>query len=121
MDNTIARLQVSGTDLEPGETSDPDAKSPVLVLNSSLRMTTGEAAAQAAHALMAYYLGVGEDGKAAWAAGGGAFQLLEADADRFARLGAWAFEGTLIRDNGLTEIAPGSATALVLAGRDDLP
>lgn len=120
MDRIIARLQVSGTDLELADTSAPDEESPVLVMNSSLGMTTGKAAAQAAHALMAYYLGLGEDGKSAWEAGGRPFQLVEVDAGRFAALSPLAVQGTAIRDNGLTEVAPGSATALVIANWRDV-
>lgn len=70
---------------------------------------------------MAYYLGLVGDGKSAWASSGGAFQLAEVSADRFAELTPLAVKGTVIRDNGLTEIAPGSATAFVLYNWDSLP
>ncbi|GKV72961.1 peptidyl-tRNA hydrolase [Pseudarthrobacter sp. NCCP-2145] len=56
LDKAISRLQVSGTDPAPAAEESPLRHSPVLVLNASLGTTTGKASAQAAHALMAYWL-----------------------------------------------------------------
>jgi peptidyl-tRNA hydrolase len=103
-----------------GEES-PLRHSPVLVLNGSLGMTTGKASAQAAHALMAYWLKLDRATERAWAASGSPFSIIEMDHGRFAGDAKVAVKGTVIRDNGLTEIAPGSATALVLKSDDDLP
>jgi peptidyl-tRNA hydrolase len=121
LDKAISRLQVSGTDLSPAAVESPLRQSPVLLINASLGMTTGKAAAQAAHALMAYWLKLERDNDRAWAAAGSPFSIIEVDAGRFAAAADSAVKGTLIRDNGLTEIAPGSATAMVLESADDLP
>lgn len=121
LDKAISRLQVSGTDLVPVAEEPALLHAPVLVMNASLGMTTGKASAQAAHALMAYWLKLDGERERAWASAGSPFSIVEVDADRFAAAAASAVKGTLIRDNGLTEIAPGSATAMVLESVDDLP
>lgn len=121
LDKAISRLQVSGTDLVPMAEEPLLLHAPVLVINASLGMTTGKASAQAAHALMAYWLKLDRETDRTWAASGSPFSVIELDADRFTVAAASAVKGTLIRDNGLTEIAPGSATAMVLESADDLP
>lgn len=75
-------------------------------MNASLGMTTGKTAAQAEHALMAYWLKLDREMERTWACSGSPFSIIGVDENR---------------DNGLTEIAPGSATALVLESVDDLP
>lgn len=120
LDKAISRLQVSGTDLAAAAEESPLRHSPVLVINASLGMTTGKASAQAAHALMAYWLKLDREAQRTWACSGSPFSIIEIDQDRFAGAAGSAVKGTVIRDNGLTEIAPGSATALVLESLDDL-
>lgn len=121
LDKAISRLQVSGTDLATAREESPLRHSPVLVINASLGMTTGKVSAQAAHALMAYWLKLDRETERVWAASRNPFSIIEVDQDRFAGAIASSVKGTVIRDNGLTEIAPGSATALVLESADDLP
>lgn len=83
-------------------------------------MTIGKASVQAAHALMVYWLKLDRGAERTWACSGSPFSLIEVDEDRSTRAIESAVKGTVIRDNGVTEIAPGSATALVLESVDDL-
>ncbi|WP_102158798.1 peptidyl-tRNA hydrolase [Zhihengliuella halotolerans] len=118
----IAKLQVSGTTLPREEapvhgagTAEP-ADAVVLVLNDSLGMSTGKAAAQSAHALFAWLLQAirRDPGRVdAWLAAEQPVTVRFADAADFARL-ARSASGPRIQDAGRTEIAPGSATAFVL-------
>ncbi|GAA4033678.1 peptidyl-tRNA hydrolase [Arthrobacter methylotrophus] len=116
MPKSILRLQVSGTDLPDVPATVPSRQrsgDPVIVLNGALGMSTGKAAAQAAHALFAWQLNRGlDDAELA------SLQLLStglviATAEEFAALRMIA-AGPLIVDAGLTEIAPDTATAFVI-------
>lgn len=108
----LAKLQVSGTQLPDGGAlpSQPLA----IVLNDSLDMSTGKAAAQAAHALFAWLLDAGRPAVDAWAAAGFPVGIVHAGAKEF-RKGARRASGPVIQDAGRTEIEPGSATAYVVA------
>lgn len=106
----LAKLQVSGTTLPPG---DPMESTPVrIVLNDSLGMSTGKAAAQAAHALFAWVLEGKPAELEAWRSGGCALSIERADSKMFTK-NARTASGPLIHDAGRTEITPGSATAFV--------
>jgi peptidyl-tRNA hydrolase len=115
----ISRLQVSGTEL-PDRISDEEglspAYSPKLYLNDALGMSTGKAAAQAAHALFAWFLAAGEQERRDWLAGECRFDLHLAAADEFAELSSEVPGNLLIEDAGRTEIEPGTATAFVQSG-----
>lgn len=111
----LARLQVSGTDLDdPAPSAAPEAGTPVLWLNPGLTMSAGKAMAQAGHAAQLAWWELDDQERAAWAAGG--FPL----AVRTAGRGDWpalAESGLpVVRDAGFTEIAPGSCTVVA-----DLP
>ncbi|MHA7191103.1 aminoacyl-tRNA hydrolase [Arthrobacter sp. MDT2-16] len=113
----LSRLQVSGTHLpRVGGThraSDGKAPTPVIVLNADLQMTTGKAAAQASHALFAWFLTLNEDTQGAWSnklTG----TVLFLDTDDFRAFAAKAVPHSIIVDAGLTEIAPSSTTAYVM-------
>lgn len=111
----LSRLQVSGTDLPelPASAARPRRGDPIILLNGDLGMSTGKAAAQAAHALFAWQLNRGStDPDVAFQ------QLLNARAliasgQEFQGLKVLA-AGPLIVDAGLTEIAPNTATAFVM-------
>ncbi|WP_104090961.1 peptidyl-tRNA hydrolase [Arthrobacter sp. GMC3] len=109
----LAKLQVSGTQLPAGEPLPPAPLT--IVLNSSLEMSTGKAAAQAAHALFAWLLEAGSDATEAWAAAGFPVGITHASAKDF-RKGARRATGPVIQDAGRTEIEPGSTTAYVVTG-----
>lgn len=108
----LAKLQVSGTQLPPGE---PMAAQPLsIVLNDALGMSTGKAAAQAAHALFAWLLDAGDPAVDAWAAAGFPVGVVYAGSREF-RKGRRKAAGPVIQDAGRTEIEPGSTTAYVVA------
>jgi peptidyl-tRNA hydrolase len=108
----LAKLQVSGTQLPGGEPL--PAQLLTIVLNGSLEMSTGKAAAQAAHALFAWLLDAGQAAVDAWAAAGFPVGVVRAGAKEFRR-GARRASGPVIADAGRTEIEPGSTTAYVVA------
>lgn len=101
----IRRLQVAGTNL-PDLAPTPAPGAPAIVLNSSLGMSTGKAAAQAAHALLGHIRAVPSpltDCRIEWR-----------DADRFHDQISEAADGSVVIDHGRTEIEPGSNTAYLL-------
>lgn len=107
----LAKLQVSGTDLddpEPVAPADPDV--PVLWLNPGLDMSAGKAMAQAGHAAQLGWWALPDEERAAWHDAG--FPLAvrtaaPADWDRLIRSGL-----PLVQDAGFTEVAPGSCTVV---------
>ena len=109
----LSRLQVSGLDLR--HPSDPDgimtggetASKPSITLSKKISMTTGKAAAQAAHALVAWLSRVDGPTRDRWLEGL-AVDVFIGDADGVAD------PFVEIHDNGLTEIEPGTLTAVVL-------
>ncbi len=110
----LAKLQVSGTQLPDGDPL-PGATL-TIVLNGSLEMSTGKAAAQAAHALFAWLLESKPAVVEAWVAGGFPLGVQELPAKEF-RKGARKSAGPVIQDAGRTEIEPGSTTAYVTASK----
>ncbi|MGZ2223648.1 peptidyl-tRNA hydrolase [Glutamicibacter nicotianae] len=108
----IAKLQVSGTQL-PKADEVLDAKINI-VLNKSLDMSTGKAAAQAAHALFAWLTEAPAESVEAWLqshAPVGIRHLPRKDFEQLSRQAA----GPVIEDAGRTEIEPGSVTAFVMS------
>ena len=122
----IARLQVSGTELPRQGWSENEGAAchTRIALNADLGMSTGKAAAQAAHAMWAVWLQLGELDRAAWSNEGLAARfesvpeenlalgkVTGAVLDAFgAELGVKAY--VAIHDNGRTEVDPGSLTAV---------
>ncbi|MFJ2257157.1 peptidyl-tRNA hydrolase [Streptomyces sp. NPDC087844] len=107
----LARLQVSGTDLDdPEPPADTDTATPVLWLSPDLDMSAGKAMAQAGHgAQLAWWELSGED-RTAWREAGFPLAVRTADAERWERLVTSGLP--LVRDAGFTEIAPGSCTVV---------
>ena len=108
----IAKLQVSGTQL-PKADEVLDAKINI-VLNKSLEMSTGKAAAQAAHALFAWLTEAPAESVEAWLqshAPVGIRHLPRKDFEQLSRQAA----GPVIQDAGRTDIEPGSVTAFVMS------
>lgn len=103
----ISRARVAGLD-RPRRPDPPASPGPWVVLNSDVVMTTGKAAAQASHALMAQVLRDGADSLGT--AGIAGVKVRTVSGGEFARL-ADAAPHAVIRDAGFTEVAPGSATA----------
>ncbi|MGQ4517250.1 peptidyl-tRNA hydrolase [Streptomyces sp. DW26H14] len=107
----LAKLQVSGTELDDEEPpGPPEARVPVLWFNPDVKMSAGKACAQAGHGAQLAWWALSEADRAAWRASG--FAL----AARTAAPAAWraltASGLPLVQDAGFTEIAPGSATVI---------
>ncbi|MEZ4393884.1 MAG: peptidyl-tRNA hydrolase [Polyangiales bacterium] len=91
-----------------------------LVLNGDLAMSTGKAVAQAAHASLHALAAFGADdpdGVARWRLAGMPCELRRATGREWAALKA-VERVAVVRDAGLTEIAPGSETFLAMAPSD---
>ncbi|WP_225849361.1 peptidyl-tRNA hydrolase [Streptomyces sp. HPF1205] len=107
----LARLQVSGTELEDPEPPPPaDPAEPVLWLNPDITMSAGKAMAQAGHGAQLAWWELSDAERKSWREAG--FPL----AVRTAAPQAWAgLTGSglpVVRDAGFTEIAPGSCTVV---------
>lgn len=112
----LARLQVSGTELEdPEPPSEAPAGVPVLWLNPGLPMSAGKAMAQAGHAAQLAWWRLGPRDRFEWKESDFALAVRTA-----AAAGRWAelVDSGLpvVRDGGFTEVAPGSCTVVA-----DLP
>jgi peptidyl-tRNA hydrolase len=111
----LARLQVSGTDLE--DTEPPAAAgghTPVLWLNPDLPMTAGKAMAQAGHAAQLAWRRLETRDRSEWQERDFDLAVRNAAAGRWAELIASGLP--VVRDGGFTEVAPGSCTVVA-----DLP
>ncbi|PWI42237.1 peptidyl-tRNA hydrolase [Streptomyces sp. ICBB 8177] len=107
----LARLQVSGTELEDRDTPQaPAPASPVLWLNPGLEMSAGKTMAQTGHAAQLAWWELPEPARAAWREAGFALSVRTAEADRWAGLVDSGLP--VVRDAGFTEIAPGSCTVV---------
>lgn len=107
----LARLQVSGTDLDdPLPPGPPAAGTPVLWLNPELAMTAGKAMAQAGHGAQLAWWRLSPRVRAEWAADGFGLAVRTAAAGQWTRLLASGLP--VVTDGGFTEVAPGSATVV---------
>jgi peptidyl-tRNA hydrolase len=107
----LARLQVSGTDLddpEPPAAADP--ASPVLWLNPDLGMSAGKAMAQAGHGAQLAWWELSDEQRTAWRDAGFPLSVRTPDPARWTELTTSGLP--LVRDAGFTEIAPGSCTVV---------
>ncbi|MFF5366953.1 aminoacyl-tRNA hydrolase [Streptomyces sp. NPDC013187] len=107
----LARLQVSGTDLDdPQPPVEADPSAPVLWLNPDLGMSAGKAMAQAGHAAQLAWWELSDEERAAWHDAGFPLAVRTADAAHWPGLTGSGLP--LVRDAGFTEIAPGSCTVV---------
>ncbi|MFC8371026.1 MULTISPECIES: aminoacyl-tRNA hydrolase [unclassified Streptomyces] len=107
----LARLQVSGTDLDDPDPLPPaDPAAPVLWLNPTLGMSAGKAMAQAGHAAQLAWWELTDEARAAWQATGFPLAVRTADPSHWPALTAGGLP--TVRDAGFTEIAPGSCTVV---------
>ncbi|MFI0899634.1 peptidyl-tRNA hydrolase [Streptomyces sp. NPDC020983] len=107
----LARLQVSGTELDdPAAPPPPPAAEPVLWLNPEVTMSAGKAMAQAGHGAQLAWWELDGDERAAWRAAGFPLAVRTASPADWPALAASPLP--LVRDAGFTEVAPGSATVV---------
>ncbi|MEV8125888.1 peptidyl-tRNA hydrolase [Streptomyces sp. NPDC085944] len=107
----LARLQVSGTDLDdPEPPADADPTAPVLWLNPDLDMSAGKAMAQAGHGAQLAWWELSDGERTAWHDAGYPLSVRTADPARWAGLTTGGLP--VVRDAGFTEIAPGSCTVV---------
>ncbi|MGI5446070.1 peptidyl-tRNA hydrolase [Streptomyces sp. CA-243310] len=107
----LAKLQVSGTDLDDPEPVPPAAPGvPVLWLNPDLDMSAGKAMAQTGHAAQLAWWELEPAERAAWRDSGFRLAVRTAPRERWAELSGSGLP--VVRDAGFTEIAPGSCTVV---------
>ncbi|MEV0178577.1 aminoacyl-tRNA hydrolase [Streptomyces sp. NPDC050625] len=107
----LAKLQVSGTDLDdPEPPAGPDRAQPVLWMNPELGMSAGKAMAQAGHGAQLAWWELSDEERATWRAAGFPLSVRTADPAEWRRLTDSGLP--LVRDAGFTEIAPGSCTVV---------
>jgi len=107
----LARLQVSGTDVEdPRPPAAPAPGEPVLWFNPAVQMTAGKAMAQAGHAAQLGWWALSRERAEAWRGEGFPLAVRTATPEQWSRLAA--ADLPTVRDAGFTEIAPGSVTAI---------
>ncbi|MFD5101212.1 peptidyl-tRNA hydrolase [Streptomyces albidochromogenes] len=107
----LARLQVSGTDLDdPRPPAPAPAEGPVLWLSPDLDMSAGKAMAQAGHGAQLAWWDLPDGERKAWQAAGFPLSVRTAGAARWRGLTASGLP--TVRDAGFTEIAPGSCTVV---------
>ncbi|MFE5617390.1 peptidyl-tRNA hydrolase [Streptomyces sp. NPDC056524] len=107
----LAKLQVSGTDLEdPAAPAAPHPGAALLWFNPELDMSAGKAMAQAGHGAQLLWWEMPESDRKAWREAGFPLSVRTADPARWAELTTSGLP--VVRDAGFTEIAPGSCTVV---------
>ncbi|MDT0395249.1 MULTISPECIES: peptidyl-tRNA hydrolase [Streptomyces] len=107
----LARLQVSGTDLDDPEPVPPaDPAVPLLWLNPGVGMSAGKAMAQAGHAAQLAWWELSDEARTTWHAAGFPLAVRTAAPADWPALTAAGLP--TVRDAGFTEIAPGSSTVV---------
>ncbi|MEK2489627.1 aminoacyl-tRNA hydrolase [Kitasatospora purpeofusca] len=107
----LAKLQVSGTDLEEaGPVGAATPGVPVLWLNPELEMSAGKTMAQTGHAAQLAWWRLDDARRKEWAESGFALAVRTATPQAWTELVASGLP--LVQDAGFTEIAPGSSTVV---------
>ncbi|WP_137992662.1 peptidyl-tRNA hydrolase [Streptomyces vilmorinianum] len=107
----LAKLQVSGTDLEdPAEPGDVPPGAALLWLNPELDMSAGKTMAQAGHGAQLLWWAMSEADRKAWREAGFPLAVRTAEPERWAELATSGLP--VVRDAGFTEIAPGPTFAV---------
>lgn len=107
----LAKLQVSGTDLDdPEAPGDVDPGVPVLWMSPDLDMSAGKAMAQAGHGAQLAWWELSVEERDAWREAGFPLAVRTATPERWRELTVSGLP--LVRDAGFTEIAPGSCTVV---------
>ncbi|MFI9154074.1 peptidyl-tRNA hydrolase [Streptomyces sp. NPDC053367] len=107
----LARLQVSGTELEdPEEPVAADPGAPVLWMSPEVEMSAGKAMAQAGHGAQLAWWELSDEEREAWRAAGFPLAVRTAEPARWRELTTSGLP--VVRDAGFTEVAPGSCTVV---------
>ncbi|MEU9861603.1 peptidyl-tRNA hydrolase [Streptomyces sp. NPDC047971] len=107
----LAKLQVSGTDLEdPAAPGAPRPGAAMLWLNPDLDMSAGKAMAQAGHGAQLAWWAMSAADRETWRGAGFPLAVRTADPARWTELTTSGLP--VVRDAGFTEIAPGSCTVV---------
>lgn len=107
----LAKLQVSGTDLDdPEPPAAPDGDGPVLWLNPELGMSAGKTMAQAGHGAQLAWWELSDTERKAWREAGFPLSVATPAPARWRELTVSGLP--VVRDAGFTEIAPGSCTVV---------
>ncbi|MGV9252414.1 peptidyl-tRNA hydrolase [Streptomyces sp. NPDC003697] len=107
----LAKLQVSGTDLDDLEPpAEADRSAPVLWMSPELDMSAGKAMAQAGHGAQLAWWELPDEERAAWREAGFPLAVRTATSGHWRELTSSALP--VVRDAGFTEIAPGSCTVV---------
>lgn len=109
VDPLVAKLQIGHTDLPMDEPGPALADVPLILINASLKMSAGKAAAQVGHGSMLLAAAMSLEEVEQWAERDFLLSVREVSSEDFAQ--ACAREGAVVvRDAGFTEVAPDSAT-----------
>lgn len=109
VDPLVAKLQIGHTDLPMDEPGPALADAPLILIDSSLAMSAGKAAAQVGHGSMLLAAAMSLEEVEHWAERDFLLSVREVSSEDFAQ--ACAREGAVVvRDAGFTEVAPDSAT-----------
>ncbi|MEU9619345.1 MULTISPECIES: peptidyl-tRNA hydrolase [unclassified Streptomyces] len=112
----LAKLQVSGTDLDdPEPPAAPDPAGPVLWLNPELTMSAGKTMAQVGHGAQLAWWELSDTERKAWREAAFPLSVATPDAGRWREL--MVSGGPVVRDAGFTEIAPGETVVVEGAHR----
>ncbi|MFI1167881.1 peptidyl-tRNA hydrolase [Streptomyces sp. NPDC020801] len=107
----LAKLQVSGTDLDdPEPPAPPGPGVPVLWMSPDLDMSAGKAMAQAGHGAQLAWWELSDTERCAWRDAGFPLAVRTAGPADWRELTGSGLP--LVRDAGFTEIAPGSCTVV---------
>lgn len=111
----IALLQVKGTEIphDGADLNDADPDIPIVLVDDSLGMSAGKAAAQVGHGVMALVGAMPAEWTLTWAADGYPLQVREVDSDTF-ELARMRDDAAEVVDKGFTEIPPDSVTVVGL-------
>ncbi|GGK98033.1 peptidyl-tRNA hydrolase [Streptomyces flaveus] len=107
----LARLQVSGTELDdPEAPGDPDPTAPVLWMSPDVDMSAGKSMAQAGHGAQLAWWELPDEARTAWRDAGFPLSVRTPPPALWAQLTMSGLP--LVRDAGFTEIAPGLTVAV---------
>ncbi|MEU6824201.1 aminoacyl-tRNA hydrolase [Streptomyces atriruber] len=107
----LAKLQVSGTDLDdPEPPGEADRSRPVLWMSPDVDMSAGKAMAQAGHGAQLAWWELTDEQRTEWREAGFPLAVRTPDAAHWRELTASGLP--VVRDAGFTEIAPGSCTVV---------